>query len=414
MFNIIDVFSGAGGLAEGFRSNEDFNFLCHIEKDKAACSTLRLRNIYWYLKNNDNLKPYYRYIKGEISLERLNSCIPRWVIDNIINEEISNNTMPKLFSIIDGKLRNGILDGIIGGPPCQAYSMIGRASNVYKKKEDERIYLYKFYIEFLKKYSPKFFLFENVKGLISFLDNDGELLFPKIIKEFENVGYIVKNEIINAKNFGVPQNRERIFIFGLRKDVCSCNLFFDYLKKYSEEGPPIKYVFKDLPKIKSGELSCHYKRNRPSLYTRRYLRNKNDCLTQHCARNNNDNDLMIYKEVLKAKKKNINLNYCDLPDSLRTHSNLYSFVDRYKALNYESPSHTIVAHIAKDGHYYIHPDLKQNRSITVREAARLQGFPDNFYFESSRTSAFTQIGNAVPPILSSKIAMTISDLFNCL
>ena len=113
--------------------------------------------------------------------------------------------------------------------------------------------------------------------------------------------------------------------------------------------------------------------------------------------------------VLKAKKKGKNLRYIDIPRELQTHSNTTSFLDRYKALDYNSVSHTIVAHIAKDGHYYIHPDLRQNRSITAREAARIQGFPDNFYFEYSRTAAFKQIGNAVPPILSKKIAMAIID-----
>ncbi|HHP7817663.1 TPA: DNA cytosine methyltransferase, partial [Streptococcus pyogenes] len=126
-------------------------------------------------------------------------------------------------------------------------------------------------------------------------------------------------------------------------------------------------------------------------------------------RPHNENDLKIYKLVLRAKKKGKNLRYIDIPEELQTHSNTTSFLDRYKALDYGSVSHTVVAHIAKDGHYYIHPDLRQNRSITVREAARIQGFPDDFYFEHSRTAAFKQIGNAVPPILSKKIAMAVID-----
>ena len=127
-------------------------------------------------------------------------------------------------------------------------------------------------------------------------------------------------------------------------------------------------------------------------------------------RQNNDNDLKIYKLVSDAKKHGVNLKYNELPEKLITHTNTKSFLDRYKAIDGDSVSHTVVAHISKDGHYYIHPDSKQNRSISVREAARIQGFPDNYYFETSRTSAFIQIGNAVPPKLSRKLAMSILDV----
>lgn len=413
MLNIIDLFSGAGGLTEGFRENNHFNIICHIEKDKEACSSLVLRNIYYYLKQNNNLSVYFDYITGILSKESLYSYVPKEVINNVINKEISNNTMHLLFKNINSMLQGKYLDGIIGGPPCQAYSTIGRAVNKAKKKSDERIYLYKYYISFLKEYQPKFFIFENVKGLLSFRDIYGDLLLPKIIDEFNQYGYDIIYKVINANDYGVSQNRERLFIVGYRKDLKFQYSFFDYLKSYIEEAPTLKELFDDLPKLQAGETSNKYYRKSFSNYISKYIRNERDILLQHTARPHNRNDLKIYKLVVEAKKQGKNIKYNNIPKQLQTHSNKSSFLDRYKALDYDSVSHTVVAHISKDGHYYIHPDIKQNRSITVREAARIQGFPDNFVFEHSRSAAFKQIGNAVPPILSHKIAQAILDFIYC-
>ena len=180
-----------------------------------------------------------------------------------------------------------------------------------------------------------------------------------------------------------------------------------------EEAPTLKELFEDLPKLQAGETSNKYCRKIFSNYISKYIRNEKDILLQHIARPHNKNDLKIYKLVVEAKKQGKNLKYNNIPKNLQTHSNKSSFLDRYKALDYNSICHTVVAHIAKDGHYYIHPDIDQNRSITVREAARIQGFPDNFVFEHSRSAAFKQIGNAVPPILSHKIAQAILDFIYC-
>ncbi|UUD36106.1 DNA cytosine methyltransferase [Mycoplasmopsis citelli] len=410
MLKIIDVFSGAGGLTEGFRQNK-FEFICHIEMDKDACSSLKLRNIYYYLKEKRKLSLYYKYISGRISKDYLYSFVPEEATKNILNNEISKETMTSIFDFIDLNLKGEEIDGIIGGPPCQAYSTIGRAANKSKKAGDKRVYLYKYYLDFLNKYKPKFFIFENVKGLLSFKDLSEELLLPKIINEFNKSGYETDYKIIDASDFGVPQKRERLFLVGYRKDLSFNKSFFEYLDKENEKAPNLKELFEDLPQIKSGSSSDEYSKDSSSDFVNKYIRNKKDVLTQHNSRINNKNDLKIYELVLKAKQQGKNLKYVDIPNKFQTHSNKSSFLDRYKSLDYSSVSHTVVAHISKDGHYYIHPDLNQNRSITVREAARIQGFPDNFYFENSRTSAFQQIGNAVPPILSQKIAKSIINFF---
>lgn len=410
MMNIIDLFSGAGGLTEGFR-NDNFNIICHIEKNKDACETLKVREAYYYLKKVDKLFLYKNYLNGKISKKELLNEIPKEQIDSVLNIEINEKSLDEILNYIDAKTDR--VDGIIGGPPCQAYSTIGRAINEKKKNSDDRIYLYKYYLSFLNKYSPKFFIFENVKGLQSFKDVDGLLLLPKIKSEFRNAGYIISDKVINSSDYGVSQNRERLFIFGLRNDVKLDKTFFDELEKLKEKPLNLEKLFNDLPSINAGEEGYNYRAIRLSYEKKKYYRNLDEKipLTLHLARPQTSNDLKIYKIVQEAKQSGRNIKYSELPSELQNHSNKDSFLDRFKALDENGYSHTVVAHISKDGHYYIHPSMGQTRSITVREAARIQGFPDNYYFQNSRTAAFVQIGNAVPPILSKKIADTVTKLF---
>ncbi|QIM46753.1 DNA (cytosine-5-)-methyltransferase [Streptococcus ruminicola] len=408
MMNIIDLFSGAGGLTEGFR-NSNFNILGHVEKDTSASKTLMLREAYHYLKSQKKLLLYKSFMNREISLEELFLKVPKEVLDKTINLEINDQNLSNIFNYFDNFLGN--VDGIIGGPPCQAYSTIGRARNAGKKDSDGRIYLYKYYIKFLKRYNPKFFVFENVKGLLSFKDSTGEKLLPKMEMEFLEAGYSIEYKILNTKDFGVPQSRERLIIFGVQKKYKGAtNNFFEQLEELVEPEVSVRSAFKDLPFLTSGEENNFYLPISNEYIVKYFRQDDNLPLTQNISRKNNSNDLKIYHLVAKAKSRGKNLKYDELDTTLQTHRHTDKFLDRFKALSWDSPSHTIVAHIAKDGHHYIHPDIKQNRSITVREAARLQGFPDNYYFLDSRTSAFTQIGNAVPPIFSRKIAEAIVNL----
>lgn len=408
MINIIDLFSGAGGLTEGFR-NQQYKILGHVEKEKAACETLKLREVYYYLKKKNKLEVYNDFLNCKSSIEDLLKHVPQKKLNKILNFEISQESIHSIFSFFDDLGEN--VDGIIGGPPCQAYSTIGRARNASKKSSDERIYLYKFYIHFLNKYQPKFFIFENVKGLLSFRDADDEFLLPRMKKEFEEAGYSLGYEVLNTKNYGVPQSRERLIIFGVMNEKKELiQEFFKNLKKYEENEVDVKTAFQGLPSLKAGEVNNSYTNLSNDYVEQNFLQDSKTPLTQNIARPNNSNDLAIYKIVAEAKKNGKNIKYSELDSKLKTHKHTDKFLDRFKALSWNSPSHTVVAHISKDGHHYIHPDTKQNRSITVREAARLQGFPDNYYFLDSRTSAFTQIGNAVPPIFSKKMADAILTL----
>ncbi|MCY7735970.1 DNA cytosine methyltransferase [Bacillus safensis] len=408
--NIIDLFSGGGGLTEGFKQ-QSYNILCHVEMEKDACDTLKTREAYYYLKNNNKLPIYESYLAGNISKEEFYGYIPSEHLSKVLNYKISQNELPNIIDNINRLVGKTKIDGIIGGPPCQAYSTIGRARNDRKKEKDERIYLYKYYSKFLEEYNPKFFVFENVKGLLSYKDIYKERLLPKIIKEFQSKGYDVNHKLLNSADYGVPQKRERLFIFGIKNNLHKkANTFFESLLFYREESISIKDLFFDLPIMSAGETKNEYSEKKPVPFVKNNLRCSNEYLSQNISRPNNNRDKTIYRLVVKAKDSGKTIKYNELPTSLKTHKNEKHFLDRFKCLNENEQSHTLVAHISKDGHYYIHPDLTQNRSITVREAARIQMFPDDYHFENSRTSAFKQIGNAVPVYLSSKIARTIKEI----
>lgn len=411
--NLIDLFSGAGGLTEGFSEHDNFRVLGHVEKDFSASQTLKLRESFHYLSKNEELGIYFDYLNNKITLDSLFENIPDAILNKVINEEISNDSLKKIFDKLDDIVGNSTVNGIIGGPPCQAYSTIGRARNVLKKDFDNRIYLYEFYIEFLKKFNPDFFVFENVKGLLSFRDSNNELLLPKIESDFEKAGYNIQYEIINTKFFDVPQSRERLIIFGAKNHFKNMPKdFFDVLNsKKSNTISTVREALIGLPALGEGEMNNSYTAENSDYVNKYFKRIDNVPLTQNFARPHNKRDLEIYKQVSVAKLSGKNLKYNELSPRLKTHKHDDKFLDRFKALSWDSPSHTVVAHIAKDGHHYIHPDINQNRSITVREAARLQGFPDDYYFLYSRTSAFTQIGNAVPPILSQKFSKVISEIY---
>lgn len=403
--NYIDLFAGAGGLSEGFLQN-GFSPLAHIEMNSDACYTLRTRICYHYLKKQNKLIFYNKYLRGQITREKLYSLVPEELLNSVINEKMSDETMRGIFEKVDVLVGKKEVDIIIGGPPCQAYSLVGRAVKEDKMQGDERNYLYRLYCRFLKRYQPKMFVFENVPGLLT--ANKGQH-FANLKKYLARVGYKIESKELNAKNFGVLQNRRRIIIIGWKTE-------FDGKYKYPQfeeikHSYKVKDLLEDLPEIQAGEEGKEYK-CKPSKYLTEFgIRAKNDVLTYHVARPHIQRDKEIYKRVIDAwNDGHKRLKYVDLPSELRTHKNVTSFLDRFKIVEWDTPTcHTMMAHISKDGHYFIHPDKTQARSITVREAARIQSFPDNYYFEGSRTTAFTQIGNAVPPLMAKAIAEKIKE-----
>jgi len=406
VLNYIDIFAGAGGLSEGFMMN-GFNAIAHIEMNEDACYTLKTRLCYYYLKKHDKIRDYYGYLRGEISRDVLYSMVPGSLLDTVINETLSEQRMHLVFDKIDHLMKQqriNHVDLVVGGPPCQAYSLVGRARKTRENKMvgDPRNFLYKLYCQVLVKYKPKMFVFENVPGVLT--ANNG-LYFADMQKEFRLAGYNLDYRILNASDFGVLQNRHRVILIGWQNHLNYQYPMFGII--YNDFT--VNEIFSDLPPLQAGESSNRYK-TEPTRYLEwSGIRNKNDVLTWHVARPNIDRDREIYRIAIRTwntdKKR---LKYTDLPEELCTHRNRTAFLDRFKVVASDlMVSHTLVAHIAKDGHYFIHPDHEQARSISVREAARIQSFPDNFYFEGSRTSAFVQIGNAVPPLMAAGIAKTL-------
>ena len=411
-FNFIDLFAGAGGLSEGF-IRDGFTPIAHIEMNKYACDTLRSRMAYHYLKQHNRLEEYIKYLKekqeGE-SGQKLWEKVPDEVIDSVINKEISDETLADIFIKVDKLKGNKQVDFIIGGPPCQAYSIVGRARDPKNMKKDPRNFLYKYYLQFLKRYEPKMFVFENVPGILSAQNG---IHLENILKGIDKAGYKIELKKLKASDYGVLQNRERVIIVGWRKEL---NLKYPELEKEENPYKILPDLFSDLPERQQGEGSLtdivQYVAPATGYLQQSKVRNSLDFTTQHIARPHNLIDLEIYKRAIKLwLEKKARLNYADLPPELQKHNNKQAFLNRFQVVNHEGCCHTVVAHIAMDGHYYIYPSLKQIRSITVREAARIQSFPDDYYFEGSRTAAFKQIGNAVPVILAEKIANKIKEQF---
>lgn len=406
--NFIDLFAGAGGLSEGFL-RAGFKPIAHVEMNNYAAKTLETRSAYYHLKDTDNLALYKKYLSGRICRGELMKQIPAAVTKTVINQTLSDETLPSVFKTIDGimKMRDiENVDVIVGGPPCQAYSIVGRAQSSHMgtpMKDDPRNYLYKLYARFLKKYQPRMFVFENVTGIET---AQGGTIWKNLQKYLKRVGYEIECREQNAQNFGVLQNRRRMIIVGWLKN--SGLAYPDFVGKRSDAV--VNDLFTDLPKLHPGESNNTYSKKRPSRYvTETGIRTKDDVLTLQNCRPNIERDIRIYERVIELwDDGHKRLNYNDLPEELKTHKNRRSFIDRFKVVEGDEHfCHTILAHLSKDGHYFIHPDIDQHRSITAREAARIQSFPDSYYFEGPRTSQFVQIGNAVPPLMAKGIAKGI-------
>jgi DNA (cytosine-5)-methyltransferase 1 len=405
----IDLFAGASGLSEGF-VREGYKPIAHVEMDQNASDTIRTRLAFHYLKTKKKEKIYFSYLKKDISREELWKLLPEKELASVINAEISKKTISSIFSSIDNLL--GVkkkVDLIIGGPPCQAYSLVGRSRDPNGMKGDKRNYLFRYYGEFLEHYEPEYFVFENVLGLLT---AGNSKYLKEMLNLFEEHGYsVAKPTVLNAEDYGVLQKRRRVIIIG-RKGKGKFE--FPMPEKIDNRWKTKQDLLFDLPKLIPGqELDvASYTKPINEYLKKTGIRNGVDFVTQHITRDHNPRDLEIYSLAIdKWLNEKSRLKYTEIPKRLQTHKNTGAFLDRYKVVDPYGHSHTVVAHIAKDGHYYIYPDFNQVRSISVREAARLQSFPDDFYFEGGRTAAFKQIGNAVPPLMARALAIAIREKF---
>lgn len=506
---VVDLFAGPGGLGEGFSSLKNrrggttvypFRIALSVEKEAFARSTLRLRAFYRLLiRNGKSLTGYYDYVSGKIQAPHSPETRYLWdqageeALQLEIGSERANRTLHNKVKQIQEQNDHWVL---IGGPPCQAYSLVGRARNRgkkdYKPEEDKRHFLYTHYLELIRKFRPSVFVMENVKGILS-TRISGTRIFEKILEDLRaadskvdksyKIYSLVKGNsvytgpdgdpvdphdfIVRSELFGIPQARHRVILLGIREDVAPEH-FYPLPKKAKVS---LSEALRDLPKLRSGlsrkdslekwqqavmeqakrtinalrelenvsvedqrrmrkvlrsvskgklphtyrgALRTPLSKARPTTFARKMSDKKLSIVLNHEARGHMDKDLARYLfAAAYSKVKGISPSQENFPASLAPmHKNWFSgnFADRFRVQLSGEPSTTVTCHIAKDGNYYIHFDPQQCRSLTVREAARLQTFSDNYFFEGNRTEQYIQVGNAVPPLLAQQIAKKVRSL----
>jgi len=512
---VVDLFAGPGGLGEGFSSYTDengFSFKIKVsaEMTGAARSTLRLRAFYRALKQEQPrlLDEYYRLVEGG-DLADL-SVVAKELWDEAGREalqiELGTAEGNERLDAALASLSAGRHWVLIGGPPCQAYSLAGRSRNRgnpgYKAEDDPRHFLYREYLRIIQQRRPSVFVMENVKGILSSTVN-GERIFPKILKDLAEPDRAVgqpdsglryriyslvtdevfesgtpdeainpSNYIIRAEEYGIPQSRHRVILLGVSNDLALETLEHKLVRR---PGPSVSQTIGGLPQLRSRitkcpdsgevwsrtvrqhmkELSAHCGALEGAHTMKTFLEHYSDqaglgrldvggvrvpkggdrgatgthldswllddrlsCWLNHEARGHMSSDLRryayaaVFAEVMKRSPKgSADFSLPGLePDHRSWKSG--SFSDRFRVQLRDEPSTTITSHIAKDGHYFIHYDAKQCRSLTVREAARLQTFPDNYFFLGTRTEQYHQVGNAVPPLLAHQIAEVVAKILH--
>lgn len=495
---VLDLFAGPGGLAEGtsaftLNGKKPFNIRLSVEKEESAWKTLRLRAFTRQFKEALP-QEYYEYIAGNLGntpedkLFKIHHEEAKQANEEARQFTLGTDNNLDLNALIKERVTKSKNWVLIGGPPCQAYSLVGRARNKgnseYNAENDLRHFLYKEYLRIINEFEPAVFIMENVKGILSSCVN-GKPIFYQILDDFEQAGYriysLVKKRksdtrpdpndfIICSENYGIPQERHRVIVLGVRKDIDKEPGIL-----LTQQKVTVEQVIGDLPKLRSG-LSKQQKNDsnqewakvihdeiQPALSSicDQSLKNKiqetlfklsqsnldkgakflksNKGLYQgmttelkewyrdvrlpgiinHDTRGHMNSDLAryfycsSYAEVSTQANMRSSPKVHNFPETLLpAHKNVNSgkFVDRFKVQERHLPASTITSHISKDGHYFIHYDPAQCRSLTVREAARIQTFPDNYFFEGNRTQQYVQVGNAVPPLLARQVAEIIYNL----
>lgn len=401
--NTIDLFAGCGGLMDGFEQSNLYNTVAAVEWEKAPCLNLieRLKTK-WKYKNAAN--------------RVLNFDIQR-------TEELFNGWNDEKYGVSDGldKLvaQNGTIDVIIGGPPCQAYSVAGRVRDANGMKDDYRNFLFESYIKVVKHLMPRAFVFENVPGILSACPT-GEPIIEIIREGFRKIGYEIISDlskaVVDFSEYGVPQNRSRIIILGLNKNLYGDNtekmlntFYTTILPKYKvKKKVTVREAISDLPKLMPVQ---EYK-----LGNKKYSHQISDTIIHnHEPRFHNERDKKTFSLLAKDIESGKNL-YTSVDALKKLYTDITghtSNVHKYHVIRWDEPSNLIPAHLYKDGLRHIHPDSKQERSITVREAARLQGFPDDYVFLGTQAEQYKMIGNAVPPIFSKALAKALYKLLFC-
>ena len=400
-YTFIDLFAGCGGLSEGFLRTGRFNALAHVEWEKPMVETLRNRLMTKWNETEENAKKKVILFDIQKTEELING---NWS-DESVTQYGEDNSEKVRKSGLKGIVGKKHVDLIIGGPPCQAYSIHGRATDKDSMNNDYRNFLFESFCKVVDEFSPNVFVFENVGGLLS-AKPGGVPVRKRIYDAFTQIGYQIltpeemPSALYNAVNFNVPQHRPRVIILGVRKDS-KIDLNDLYKSIEREQELNVKLTVRDaighLPPLYPLEHQV-----KDGRYIRSHQLNSNLEITQHEARNHGPRERGIFKEWVEHNMNHISHQaMIDYYYEKTGHKTLYQ---KYKNLEWDRPSHTIVAHLSKDGYMFIHPDSEQQRSITIREAACLMTFPVDFQFLGSTPYNFKMIGNAVPVNFASAIA----------
>jgi DNA (cytosine-5)-methyltransferase 1 len=502
-YAVVDIFAGPGGLAEGFSSvlskdgNRAFSIALSVEKDKAAHSTLQLRS---FLRQFGDAFPqaYYDFLNGAAEEPDWKACYPaEWAAAEAEAWQLelgAKGVSRKLNRRLDQIHRdNGGNVILIGGPPCQAYSLAGRVRNQgkdnYEPQKDKRHFLYREYIRILDHLRPAAFVMENVKGILSSSVDGQSKIFDRVLDDLRadrrggvryelfalaprtrrqpEVGRIkprAADFVVRAEDFGVPQARHRVIIVGIRSDIATAlpDASFANLLERRRSSATVSNVLEGLPKLRSGlsrtqdgpeewkqavvaamdrvcvldsglpdeqqivftQAASHHRAEFGRLDSMPPRMGRGSGIASSCpedlrnwlvdpllkqvpnhfARTHMESDLSRYFYAAAfAGVAGRSPKASDFPRELAPQHHNWTtgdFADRFRVQLPDSASTTITSHISKDGHYFIHPDPLQCRSLSVREAARLQTFPDNYLFKGNRTQQYVQVGNAVPPLLA--------------
>lgn len=394
----VDLFAGCGGLLDGFMQSGFYEPVASVEWEKAPVEVLknRLRDK-WGIQNVDK-----EVIRFDIQRE---DELFRGFDDPVYGKHCGLDTLVE---------EKGV-DIIIGGPPCQAYSVAGRNAN--RMDDDYRNYLFEHYISVINRYKPKLFVFENVPGMLSAVPN-GTLITDLIKRDLKKVGYeiiedIKNNALIDTSEYGVPQSRKRVILIGIRSDLFSNPQ--EILREFYQEI---------LPKYKSDKIYALFDAigDLPPLYPVKPYKKGNRNISHECsgkigiswheARYQNERDISVFKKLTEDIENNEN-KYTDTANLIKLYEETTgkkTSVHKYHVLRKDEPSTTILAHLHKDGFRFIHYDSKQARTITVREAARIQTFDDDFEFSNAMGASYKMIGNAVPPLFAKKLSEAIKEL----
>lgn len=396
-YNYIDLFAGCGGLTDGFEQTNKYAPQAFVEWDENASNTLKNRlTTKWHLEN--------------VNEKVLHFDIQR--MDELLNG-FDDDTYGKhigLRNLID----NTNIDVIIGGPPCQAYSLAGRVQDKNNMKCDYRNYLFENYLRVVKEFKPKLFVFENVQGILSAIP-DGTNIIDKIRDSFEQEGYVITSDLrkialLDSSEYGVPQIRKRVIIIGINKHLTNYNPQDVLNDFYLNILPSFKVTKKTTVQEAISDLEPLYPLNETENIKR--ISHCQSIIKNHAPRFHSLRDMEIFKE-LATDVQNGSKKYSTIESLKQLYyekTGKMSSFHKYNVLAYDKPSNTIPAHLHKDGLRHIHPDPKQARSITPREAARLQTFDDDFEFLGSQGACYQMIGNAVPPLLAKKVALAIDIL----